>query len=642
MQSSIAEHEESVSRLQVQHMRSHKEVEALNSQIEGLFLEVKRKEVEIAALKERVQHEGKEDLQARLKGSESDVQLGEKEKTSAGDVIEQLRAELLKQRTENEELSKELLQFRGGGDDQLVEIWQGHGDSSPVVNKTGVEYSTENLELKLRTESQKCERLQMHLAQMSEEHDVELSQLLSERESLEEKVTTLQEELDSTLLTQNDAVIKSNQLSLENSQLSGEISQLREATSRLEMELEDLRCSQNDHKSATATETSTHHETSQFEDVDLDSYQQLPVGSEVDSQFVERLQTLEAEIEKKDSIVTMLEASAANSEALRKSLEGSLAQMGREKEELEKEVLSMVAENQQLRSDLQELKDEQDKTQEKSLQELQLLAQQREEQLLQLGVELDRLKSEGAEKEKIVLQLQREQEESFQTIKSHEQTLQEMSDVLSQRESEISELRKQCKEGKAVEEMLTSKCSELESHSEEEKTALLERLASLEQEVKQVHSEHQAATGMAGESQSSLREVQSSLERRSRELSQVVSSRDSLKASLIAREEEIGRLSDELSRTKEELNHEVGSLRTDNEKLLQELSVLRPEVSTVKSAKNQLQMRVEVLEGECNALQREMEEKLGAKQAECVKYTRELSRLKKHLVEVCVYLKSSE
>lgn len=639
MQSSIAEHEESVSRLQEQHMRSHKEVEALNSQIEGLFLEVKRKEVEIVALKERVQHEGKEDLQAQLKGSE---QLGEKEKTSAGDVIEQLRAELLKQRTENEELSKELLQFRGGGDDQLVEIGQGHSDSSPVVNKTGVEYSTENLELKLRTESQKCERLQMHLAQMSEEHNIELSQLLSERESLEEKVTTLQEKLDSTLLTQNDAVIKSHQLSLENSQLSGEISQLREATSRLEMELEGLRCSQNDHKSATATETSTHHETSQFEDVDLDSYQQLPVGSEVDSQFVERLQTLEAEIEKKDSIVTMLEASAANSEALRKSLEGSLAQMGREKEELEKEVLSMVAENQQLRSDLQELKDEQDKTQEKSLQELQLLAQQREEQLLQLGVELDRLKSEGPEKEKIVLQLQREQEESFQTIKSHEQNLQEMRDVLSQRESEISELRKQCEEGKAVEEMLTSKCSELESHSEEEKTALLERLASLEQEVKQVHSEHQAATGMAGESQSSLREVQSSLERRSRELSQVASSRDSLKASLIAREEEIGRLSDELSRTKEESNHEVGSLRTDNEKLLQELSALRPEVSTVKSAKNQLQMRVEVLEGECNALQREMEEKLGAKQAECVKYTRELSRLKKHLVEVCVYLKSSE
>ena len=164
MQSSIAEHEESVSRLQEQHMRSHKEVEVLNSQIEGLFLEVKRKEVEIAALKERVQHEGKEDLQARLKGSESDVRLVEKEKTSAGDVIEQLRAELLKQRTENEELSKELLQFRGGGDDQLAEIGQGHGDSSPVVNKAGVEYSTENLELKLHTESQKCERLQMHLA----------------------------------------------------------------------------------------------------------------------------------------------------------------------------------------------------------------------------------------------------------------------------------------------------------------------------------------------------------------------------------------------------------------------------------------------------------------------------------------------
>ena len=625
MQSSIAEHEESVSRLQEQHGRSHKEVEALNSQVEGLILEVKSKEVEIAALKERTQPEGEEDLQA-----ESEVQLGEK--TSAVDsrqVIEQLKAELLKQRAENEELSKELSHFRGGGDVLLARIGQEHGDSLPMVNETGAEGSTKELELKLHTESQKCERLQTHLAQVTEEYDVVLSQLLSEREGLEEKVTTLRERLDSTLLTRNDATFRSNELELENSQLSEEISQLKETTSKLEMELENLRVSQNDRKLATATETCAHQETSHFEDVDLDSYQQLPTGSEVDSQFVERFQSLEAEIERKDNIITVLEASAANSEALRKSLEGSLAQMGREKEELEKEAQYMVAEYQQLQSDLQEHKDKRDTNQQAPLQEF----QQREEQL---RVELERLKSERSEKEVVMLQLQRQQEESLQAMRSHEQNLQELRDVLSQREGEISELRTRCKEGKASEEMLTSKCSELESRSQEEKAALLERLACLEQEAKLAHSEHQAATGIVGEAQSSLHEVQSSLEQRSRELSQVVSDRDSLKASLIAREEEIGQLSDELGRTKQELNHEVASLRTDNEKLLQELSVLRPEASSLTSARKQLQLRVEVLEGDYDALQREMEEKLAAKQAECVRYTKELSRLKKHLVEVRV------
>ena len=660
MQSSIARHEDSVCSLQEQHGRSLKEVELLNSQIESLVLEVKSKEVEIATLKEGVHSEEAEELKALLKESESartelqqenerlksseaelksqlanqctsakpDVEVSDGLTTgSYADRVEQLEAELQKQRTEKEEISKELSRFRGRGD---VGVDQDHGDSSLVT-----EDSTEDMELRVRAESEKCKRLQLHLAQMAEEHDAELGQLLTEKESLERKVVSLQEELDTSLLTQNDTLFESNRLKMENSQLLEDITQQREAASRLEKELESLQVSQN---VATGTMSHTHQETGQFEDVDL-SYQQLPVGNAANSQLTERFQSLEAEIERKNRIIATLEADSAKFEASRKKSEGSLERLGREKTKLEKEVQSMEVENRQLRSDLQDLKDEMEKNRHQSSLELQTCVQQKEERISQLCAELQRLEREDSEKEKARVQLgelQKRLEECSETVKSHEQNLQETRDVLSKRENEISELRKQCEEGRVAEEALVSKCAELERSHLEEKTALLERLACLEQqEVKLVHSERQTATPEQPRDDG-LNKLQSFSEQQSRELAQVTSDRDSLRISLRAKEEETGRLSRELTQTRHELSQQVASLTAGNEKLLQELDLVKSEASNLKVVKSQLQMRVEVLEGSYNALQKEMEEKLGAKQSECVRYTKELSRLKKHLVEVCV------
>ena len=662
MQSGIARHEESVCRIQEQHGRSLKEVEVLNSQIEALALEVRSKEGEIATLKEGICSEEAEELKALLEESESartelqqenkrlrnaeaelksqlanqctstkpDAELSD-ELTAGGytDRVEQLEAELQKQRSENEDISKELSRLRGRSDDRDC------GDSSFVINKVGTEDSTEDVELRVKTESEKCKRLQVHLAQMVEEHDAELGQLLSEKESLEKKVVSLKEELDTSLLTQNDALFESNRLKMENSQLLEDISQQREAASRLETQLESLQVSQN---MATGTMSRTHQETGQFEDVDL-SYQQLPVGSATNSQLTERLQSLEAEIARKNGIIATLEAASAKFEASRRKFEGSLERLGGEKARLEKEVQSMEVENGELRSDLQDLKDELEENRHKSSQELQTCVQQKEEQILQLRVELQRLEQEGSEKEKAVLQLaelQTHLEECSETVKSHEKNLQEMRDILSKRENEISELRKRREEGRLAEEKLMSKCAELERGHMEEKTALLERLAHLEQqEIKLVHSERQTDTPGEPRDDGS-NDLRSFSEQQSRELAQVISDRDSLKISLIAKEEEIDRLSGELAQAKHDLSHQVASLSADNEKLVQELDALKPEASNLKAVRSQLQMRVEVLEGSYNALQREMEEKLGTKQSECVRYTKELSRLKKHLVEVGV------
>ena len=662
MQSGIARHEESVCRLQEQHGKSLKEVEVLNSQIEALVLEVRSKEGEIATLKEGVCSEEAEELKAlleesesvrtelqqeneRLKNAEAELksQLANQCTTTKPDAglsdelttggfaqrVEQLEADLQKQRSENEDLSKELSRLRGRSD---VGVDQDRGDSSLVIKKT--EDSTEDVELRVRTESEKCKRLQAHLAQMAEEHDAELGQLLSEKESLERKVVSLREELDTSLLTQNDTLFESNQLKMENSKLLEDLSQQRETASRLETQLESLRVSQN---MAIGTMSHTHQETGQFEDVDL-SYQQLPMGSATNSQLTERLQSLEAEIARKNDIIAMLEAASAKFESSRRKFEGSLEQQGEEKARLEKEVQSMDAENRQLRSDLQDLKDELEENRHKFSQELQTCVQQKEEQISQLHAELQRLEREGSEKEKAVLQLaelQTHLEECSVTVKSHEKNLQEMRDILSKRESEISELRKQREEGRLVEEKLLSKCAELERGHLEEKTALLERLAHLEQEIKLIHSERQTDT--AGEPRDDgSNDLRSFSEQQSRELTQVTSDRDSLKISLIAKEEEIVRLSGELAQTKHDLSQQIANLSADNEKLVQELDVLKPEASSLKAVKSPLQMRVEVLEGSYNALQREMEEKLGAKQSECVRYKKELSRLKTHLVEVCV------
>ena len=192
MQSSITRHEDSVYRLQEQHGRSLKEVEVLNSQIEVLVLEMKSKEVEIATLKEGVHSEEAEELKALLKESESartklqqenerlknseaelksqlanqctsakpDVELSDGLTTGGyADRVEQLEAELQKQRIEKEEISKELSRLRGRGD---VGVDQDRGDSSLVINKRGTEDSTEDVELRVRAESEKCKRLQVH------------------------------------------------------------------------------------------------------------------------------------------------------------------------------------------------------------------------------------------------------------------------------------------------------------------------------------------------------------------------------------------------------------------------------------------------------------------------------------------------
>ena len=683
LQSTIQEHEDCISRLQSDHEKSQEEADQLSSQLETLTQELKDKEAEILALRGQQSRapEGLEEsesakLQLRQEVSslpkaeeQWKAQLAGMEKSLAelqqpggggpdaesrrvegnGNQIRLLEEQVLKLRSENESLIEELLKTQSKS-----------GSEPPAREKSDTEelqHRIQDLEQKLQLESAKRKQLQDHLVQTSAEHDQELSQLVSEKEGLQDDVGTLREELSRTLQLQNDSLSEGSQLKLENSQLFEDLSEQKETISKLRAEVEMLR-SDREERRVLPTDGKVEQTQMQvaegvgvrekqprqdlsmsgFDDIDLGLYQDLSTASGVNVHLIERLQDLVSVVAEKERVISKMRVSTAALESSEVALQESVDGLQSEKSGLEERLQVVAEENRELVTCLQ---NELEAAKQKARQEvadLQSAAQNREERITELERESETLKSEAVERDKMaleILDLQTQLGDKAQMVSHHEQNLRELGEMLAAREREVAELRAQCKEGRAKEGTLLAECQRVR----EENAVLLEQMAHVEQEARLSKVEFEAAleqgeATVAESVEESLHEEKAALEQK---LAQVILERDRLIANLRGKEDELTLLTAASNQMKQQLSQshlETASKTSEVDELSRELTTLRPQLNSLRKEKGELEARLGALEERGVTTQRELEGRLVTKEAECARYTRELERLRAHLIEV--------
>ena len=630
MESSIQEDKDYIYKLRSKHEQLQIEVEKLTTQTESLGHNVKEKEAEIATI-ERRESETAESLQASMGELEaarlqlylensslkesneelkSQVARLEESLQLQGERGEVTQEEMTKLKLENEQLAREVSQMKSGSSNE---------STKPGNDIENLHQQILKLSQQLQAESLKRERLQLHLLQLSEENDRELSLLLTEKESLLSEIGSLRE--DSTHQLQNDTQSDSAQLRMENAQLSDEISRQTDTISHLEVEVKRLQSLPEMESAVELIGSGAReemHTAAGFEEVDLDSYGQFPSAG-THSSLMEKLRHFESSVADKKNVISELRASNNTLMSSKQSLQNGLEQLQEEKSDLEQRL--------QVAGEQLSIQNQQEATNSQEVARLKLAVTEKEDRIARLETETLELKSKALSEDE---DLRRQLDDSLQQLKHHEQQLGELGEMVSARDGEIAELQRESSE---QEVMIRG---ELEASYSKEKALLVEKITQLEQESRS--AEVETSTQEVEYLQGNVQEVSQALKAMSNELTQVASERDGLEASLRARRDEISQLTASLHQAKEEHHKQILSLNSTKDDLLRELNYVKPQFESLRRDKSQLEVKVQSLESSCDALQGEMEGRLGNKQAECTKLAKELERLKTHLIEVCVCL----
>ncbi len=683
IETSVFTHEQGISRLRTAHDLSQREAEQLALRVDGLAKEVKEKEEEINRLRERELHgsetttelqvsqgvstaaqtqveqenvalrETQDELRAQvveleelLRRREASVDEGEQMGgIVAGRADQTVRDELARLREENEQLTGELEKLKARADEgtKAVKV-ESLGEGGEDLEERVME-----LDEKLQAEAARRERLQAHLALVAEEHDKELGLLLTEKDGLEREVGTLRDELSSSQLVQDETLSRISQVELENSELSEELCRRKETVAELGGDVERLQ------HSLLAVQEQSFEDTSgvlgrdkvaESANTDIEISDEVHLASSLGSTaLLETIKDVETKLGEKERIILQLSVASEAAESSKSELGNSLRQLESQNVSLDQQLCDARANHQQLELELESLQ-ESLKASEQRVPQLQRMVEEKEGKIAQLEREIIEISSERESMRREVASeiegLQLELEQKAEVVKQQELNLRELGVLLKDRDREVAELSRGIEEGKEREEALITRCSELEEVHSEEKSVLLLKVQQLEQQ-ELLLEKAQLDGSRSFESdrdeliavQTKLKDTERTLEERCTELTRVASERDELTETLQRTQSELSRLSASLDQTQQKHHELLSSLRNEKDALSQELSATRQQLDSLGMEKTKLEVKVQSLASSCSALQDEMESRLGEKQSECSRYSKELERLRRHLLQVC-------
>ena len=236
------------------------------------------------------------------------------------------------------------------------------------------------------------------------------------------------------------------------------------------------------------------------------------------------------------------------------------------------------------------------------------------------------LSSGGEEKEEKNMELSRtvfELEEVRLLKREQEKEMAKLGELLRVREGEVNSLKEEVEIRKATEESLSTKCTHLDSLLSQEREQLKKHQVELDMPKKTLQPSvlqeelTKTKTNLVSELQKTL------LER------ETIDGRDGT-----------SNVHDVLNRTRENLRQtelKLAEVTSTKEELSSVVNVLKPRVDSLKSTKDQLEAKIQTMEGLSHSLQKELQDKLENKHQECVKYSKQLSQLRAHLIEVCCF-----
>ena len=498
LQACVSEHEQCITRLQSQCEQSQREADSLTAQIGKLSEEIEAKDQQLEGRGE--QSGAVEVVQAR---GCSEVECAEGRTLLISDVCHSESKGI------EEQLSESATALLRGGR-KAEEI--GAGDT----------LETQLLEVreKLQAERKRCERLQVHLATLSEEHNTELEQLLAEKEELEGEVRRLGREAEER---QEGPVRGSEEVAGERGRMEvgygeGEKEALREERSHRGAEMVD--------------------------------------GSAVE----ETVEGVERSSREKDTLVSQLQASLVSAESERLEFQRSLESSEAEVKTLQQTVEKLEKRGREMAEALAQGEGEKEALREERRQkeELRYVVQDRESRIAQLEVEAGEMQSQLVQVETRLSAAEREVGERDLVLQQQKRNLHEVGELLKAKEEEVETSRREHQKSRGREEALAEKCRGLEAAVEDERRRLSERIASLEDtlrqrdeemgKMKQREEEEEEEKEREEEShsvavlQETLRQTEEGMQTRNTQLEQVTAERDELLSGLRAKEDEVRQL----------------------------------------------------------------------------------------------------
>ena len=630
MQASIEEHEDSILELEAERERAKTEAGELLCQVECLIEDVRKKEAEVLELRETQSSAHESDLSesdssrikeldrenAELRASRerlqlhiSELELSVTERQNQCTALAQMQEDIAELRTENIKLETEL--HITTSENAALQIAESMHPNQEALQE---------LQHSLDVEVSKRERLQEHLAELAKEHDAELTQLVAEKETLECSVADLREEINSSVLVQNETMLENSTLKAEKVALTVEGKQQCEFIARLESDLDKLRLTASHGEVPLSPAVPLVGLATVGQDVcdrkegALKHTRDVSVGTEeIDYQSDldgSRIFVHEAAVSAEDSrrqptaVTVALSERVSVLETERLDLVHRLEVAEMERVESQASLLRL---DEGHRSKLEQCDTE--------LSALRALLSNKDSQIVELNGALE-THEEGErnrlkDMEQRIEYMERQLEEKDVLVKHHQQHLAELGELLSTTEQELERAKQDIDLRTAKEKELLSRVNELQ---ESVAMTAFTNQQSLERETLAQNS------ALKAELESSLQSSAVSLEEARSQLLLVVTERDKLLVDLRASKIKVDDISNSLERVTREQE--------------EALALLREQVVDLRTENGQLKARLFSAEQGYATFQSEMEEKLVSKETERLKYCSELERLRKHLIEV--------
>ena len=252
------------------------------------------------------------------------------------------------------------------------------------------------------------------------------------------------------------------------------------------------------------------------------------------------------------------------------------------------------------------------------------------------------VKSDSRDRERAASDLatvSRELEMRDRLISQLKQNLSDQAEVVKVRESELDSHKKLVSEACEREAAWKERCTELEQKYIQETKQLksqikegTEKVESIQRETSATNNDSERLSKLEGElnqSRDLLAQIKQELAKVSAEKEEIMKQRD----------EGVTDFSKKLDTVKGELQQaqaEVLRISAEKEMLSHQRSALQMEVTSLSQVRGQLESKVQSLEVDGCSVQDELRKKLEAKEEECDKYSRQLAKLKTHLIEVHV------
>ena len=605
LQACVSKHEACIAGLQTECQQSQSEVDSLTAHISDLSGEI----------------EGTEQV---FVGRSGNIRVRERHGEEEG-----MEKEKEERREEEEEKKKDKEEEERREEEKRVEEEERIRLQTQLVEVRG----------KLMAEEKRCERLQAHLARLSEEHDQELGQLLEERERIEGEREREEGERK-----------RSEE---EKERVEGERESLRGEKERLEEEVNQLK------RTLAGTGTTSHGggkyigekkaiewdppNTSSPHSTGIevvgeagswrghqDSNQPLTDVSlsqlrETEKAVEEDLEEGREKEEEKDAVMRRLRASLALTESEKAELARALERREEEVGGVREEVWELEAKQRDMAEILAHLERENEALRRecREKEKLSSVVDSPENWGVQLGG-VGELRSQLREAEGRVSVAEREAEEKEMVLEQLRRNLREVGSLLRTREEEVEELRREGREGERREEGLAGECRRLEAAAEEERMRLGERIASLESEVRmRDEREEERLRKMEEEEEETekerLRQSAPLLQDTLRRPEQAVQERTALLERLTAdrdeREREVSQLSESLAQCR------------------QTIEKWPKERADMDARSAQLSRDLQTAREEGRGLREELEVR-AREEVECAKLSKQLEQLRTHLVQV--------